>query len=72
MRVYSLEKKRVRLDATTVSGYHQGGQDSLFQFGHSKDDPDLLQVKVMMASLDPLGLPLITQIVSGETADDGL
>jgi transposase len=72
VRVYNLVPKRVRLDATTVSGYHTGGEDSLFQFGHSKDDPDLLQVKVMMATLDPLGLPLVTQIVSGERADDGL
>jgi transposase len=44
----------------------------LFQFGHSKDDPTLPQVKVMMGVLDPLGLPLVTQVVSGETADDGL
>jgi transposase len=72
VRVYDLQQKRVRLDATTVSGYHTGGEDSLFQFGHSKDDPDLLQVKVMMATLDPLGLPLVTQVVSGEKADDGL
>lgn len=72
VRVYDLAQKQVRLDATTVSGYHTGGEDSLFQFGHSKDAPDLLQVKVMMASLDPLGLPLVTQVVSGERADDGL
>jgi transposase len=72
VRVYDLAQKRVRLDATTVSGYHSGGEESLFQLGHSKDDPDLLQVKVMMATLDPLGLPLVTQIVSGEKADDGL
>ncbi len=72
VRVYDLAQKRVRLDATTVSGYHTGGEGSLFQFGHSKDAPDLLQVKVMMASLDPLGLPLVTQVVSGEKADDGL
>jgi transposase len=31
IRVYALETKRVRLDATTVSGYHQGGEESLFQ-----------------------------------------
>jgi transposase len=72
VRVYDLAQKQVRLDATTVSGYHTGGEDSLFQFGHSKDAPDLLQVKVMMATLDPLGLPLVTQVVSGERADDGL
>lgn len=72
LRVYDLPQEVVRLDATTVSGYHTGGQDSLFQFGHSKDAPDLLQVKVMQATLDPLGLPLLTQVVSGECADDPL
>jgi len=72
IRVYDLEQKRVRVDATTVSGYHAGGEDSLFQFGKSKDNPGLLQVKVMQAVLDPLGLPAATDIVSGEQADDGL
>jgi transposase len=72
IRVYALSKEVVRLDATTVSGYHTGGEDSLFQFGKSKDHPELLQVKVMQATLDPLGMPLLTQVVSGETADDPL
>jgi transposase len=72
IRVYDLEQKRVRVDATTVSGYHAGGEDSLFQFGKSKDDPGLLQVKVMQAVLDPLGWPAATDVVSGEQADDGL
>lgn len=72
IRVYNLEQKRVRVDATTVSGYHTGGEVSLFQFGKSKDNPSLLQVKVMQAVLDPLGLPAATDVVSGERADDGL
>lgn len=72
IRVYDLEQKRVRLDATTVSGYHTVGENSLFQFGKSKDNPDLPQVKVMLGTLDPLGLPLATEVVSGEQADDGL
>jgi transposase len=72
LRVYELQPKRVRLDTTTVSGYHAGGEDSLFEFGHSKDDPTLRQVKVMVAALDPLGLPLVSQVVAGETADDPL
>ena len=72
LRVYDLTAQCVRLDATTVSGYHTGGADSLFQFGKSKDRPDLLQVKVMHGVLDPLGLPLVTEVVSGEQADDGL
>jgi transposase len=38
----------------------------------SKDDPALRQVKVIMGSLDPLGFPMATDVVSGERADDGL
>jgi transposase len=72
LRVYELTPERVRLDGTTVSGYHAGGAESLFQFGHSKDDPTLRQVKVMMATLDPLGLPLATDVVAGSSADDPL
>ena len=41
----------------------------LFQFGHSKDDPSLPQIKTMLADLDRLGMPVATQVVSGETAD---
>ena len=72
IRVYELKPERVRLDATTVSGYHASGEETLFQYGHSKDDPSLAQVKVMVAALDPLGLPLVTQVVAGNTADDPL
>lgn len=70
--VYDLNPERVRLDATTVSGAHLVSEDGLFQFGHSKDDATRPQVKVMMADLDPMGMPLATQVVSGEQADDGL
>ena len=72
IRVYDLSSERVRVDATTISGYHSGGEDSLFQFGKSKDNPALRQVKLMAGALDPLGLPLATDVVSGERADDGL
>ena len=72
LRVYELTPERVRLDATTVSGYHAGAEEGMFQFGHSKDDPSLRQVKVMMAALDPLGLPLVSQVVSGNHPDDPL
>jgi transposase len=48
-------------------------EGGLFQFGHSKDDrPDLPPVKVMQAVLDPLGMPLATDVVSDERADDPL
>src|SRR6266571_1041995 len=72
VRVYDLEEQPIRVDATTVSGYREGGEDSLWQFGHSKDDPTLRQIKAMMATLDPLGLPLALEVVSGEQADDPL
>ena len=45
----------------------------MLQLGHSKDHrPDLPQLKVMLATLDPLGLPLVTEVLSGERADDPL
>ena len=72
VRVYQLKARTVRVDATTVSGYHEGGEDSLWQYGHSKDDPSLKQVKAMMATLDPMGMPLAVDVVSGECADDPL
>jgi transposase len=72
LRVHQLTPETVRLDTTTISGYHAGGEGSLFQYGYSKDDPSLKQVKAMFASMDPLGLPLVTEVLSGEQADDTL
>ena len=62
----------IRADATTLSGFHAGGENSLFQFGKSKEHPELLCVKIMQTSQDPLGLPLSTTVVSGNKADDKL
>ena len=70
--IYDLRAEQIRLDATTMSGHHLVSDEGLFQFGHSKDNPNLAQIKVMLASLDPLGMPLATTVVSGEQADDGL
>ena len=72
IRVYDLNSDVVRCDATTGSGFHRVKEGGLFQFGHSKDDPKLAQIKLMSGALDPLGLPLATDVVSGERADDGL
>src|SRR5215510_2659767 len=64
---------RVHVDSTSASVYATVSDHGLFQFGHSKDyRPDLPQVKVMQAVLDPLGMPLATDVVSGERADDPL
>lgn len=72
-RVYNLKPQRVRVDSTTASGYWTVTSDGLFQYGHSKDHrPDLPQLKVMISALDPFGMPVATQVVSGERADDPL
>ncbi len=73
LRVYDLKPDLVRIDSTTASGCWKVTEDGLFQFGHSKDHrPDLPQVKVVLSTLDPLGMPVATQVVSGEKADDPL
>ena len=73
VRVYDLKSERVRLDPTTASGYCGVTDDGLFQWGHSKNKrPDLAQVKIMLATLDPLALPVATEVLSGEKADDPL
>lgn len=73
IRVYDLTTARIHVDSTTASAYTSVSEGGLFQFGHSKDyRPDLPQVKVMQAVLDPLGMPLATDVVSGERADDPL
>jgi transposase len=72
IEVHALPQDVIRCDATTVSGNHEVTEGGLLQFGHSKDDPTRPQIKVMMGSLDPLGMPLATDVLSGERADDGL
>jgi transposase len=73
LRVYDLRAHRVRVDSTTASGYWTVTEEGLFQHGHSKDHrPDLPQLKVMLSALDPMGMPVATQVVSGERADDKL
>lgn len=74
LRVYDLYNGQpIRLDSTSAAGYWRVEEGGLFQLGHSKDHrPDLPQVKVMLSSLDPLGMPLCTTVVSGQQADDPL
>src|SRR5215510_11401663 len=70
-RVYDLQGRVVRVDTTPAAAYVT--PEGLFQLGHSKDHrPDLPQVQIAMAVLDPLGLPLTTTVVAGNTADDPL
>ncbi len=73
LRVYALETKSARIDTTTSKTYVGVSEAGLFQYGYSSDRrPDLAQVKLSLASLDPLGLPLATSVVSGNTADESV
>ena len=71
VRVYNMQEECVRIDTTTVKSYAQVNEQGLLQFGYSKDHrPDLAQLKIVLATLDPLGMPLATEVLSGEHADD--
>jgi transposase len=72
IEVFDLEKDTIRCDATTVSGYHEAVEGGVFQYGNSKDDPNRPQIKIMTGSLDPLGMPIATDVVPGNRADDTL
>ena len=73
LRVYDLTPSTIRVDSATASGYWAVTADGLFQFGHSKDQrPDLPQVKVMLATLDPLGMPVAVDVVPGQRNDEPL
>jgi transposase len=73
IRVYQLPTELVRIDTTTANSYAEVlSEQGLLQFGHSKDDPDRPQIKIAAAVLDPLGMPLTTAIVPGNSSDDPL
>lgn len=73
LRIYDLETELVRVDSTSAKTYAGLSEGGLIQFGHSKDHrPDLAQVKLSLATLDPLGLPVSTTVVAGNSADDPL
>src|SRR5437868_6924563 len=73
IRVYQLPTDTVRIDTTTANSYADVlTEQGLLQFGHSKDDPDRPQLKIAAGVLDPLGLPLATAVVPGNSSDDPL
>ena len=73
VRVYRLgAEPTVRLDATTGTVNHDSDKHLLFQVGKAKNGQYETQYKLMLASLDPLGLTLAVDVVSGERADDRL
>jgi len=73
LRVYELKSETVvRLDATVGGVYHDPQQHPLFQVGKNKQGEYETQFKLMLASLDPLGLLLAIDVAAGNRADDPL
>jgi transposase len=72
LRVYELKPSIVRLDATVGTVGHNPTEHTLFKVGKAKNGLYETQFKMMLAGLDPLGLPLAVDIVSGNVADDPL
>jgi hypothetical protein len=73
LRVYDLQPAYGRLDSTTASGHWTLTADSLFQLGHRKDHhPGQPQVKGRRSVLEPMGMPVATDMVPGQRADDPL
>ena len=70
---YDLPTDAGRVDSTTVSVYHgpPHPEQTVLKFGHSKDHrPDLRQFMQQLGTLDPAGIPLITQTLAGNSAED--
>lgn len=72
LRVYELPRETIRLDATVGKVYHDPAEHTLFQIGKDKDGLFGPLFKLMVASLDPLGLPLVVDVEAGQKADDPL
>ena len=72
---YELPTAVARCDTSSFSVYHQievaDEASSLLRFGHSKDHrPDLRQYRQLLGTLDPAGVPLVSETLAGNGADD--
>lgn len=70
---YQLPTEIARYDTTSFNVYHhpENGKNGILEFGHSKNHrSDLLQFKQGLATLDPAGIPLLSETLSGNRADD--
>ncbi|MGB0384177.1 MAG: IS1634 family transposase [Ardenticatenaceae bacterium] len=78
IRVYDLKPERVRLDATTASTYHDTNNSTLFKVGRTKSGNYNTQFKIMLGTLDPLGMPIGVDVAArkrdaaGNFSDDPL
>jgi len=76
IRAYELPTKIARTDTTSFSVNHENNRESsenLLRYGYSKDKrPDMLQYRQLLATLDPIGMPLVSATLEGNGADDPL
>jgi len=75
IQAFELKTKIARYDTSTFSVHHQpeSSNKGILKNGHSKDRrPDLLQFKQGLGTLDPAGVPIFTETVAGNDADDNL
>ena len=73
IRVYDLETASpVRLDATVGKVNHDEKKHNLFKLGRNKEGGFEVQFKLMLGTLDPLGLPMAADVVAGNAGDDPL
>ena len=76
IRAYELPTVVARADTTSFSVNHTPGDspdENLLSYGYSKDRrPDLLQYRQLLATLDPMGMPLVSATLAGNGADDPL
>lgn len=75
IRAYELPTASARYDTTSVNVYHAPAaakEGGLLAWGWSKDHrPDRLPFKPGLGTLDPAGVPLMTETLPGNQADDG-
>ena len=75
VKAYQLPTENCRSDTTSFSVHHQISEEkeesSLLKFGYSKDKrPDLRQYRQMLATLDPVGMPLLGMTLAGNESDE--
>jgi len=73
IHAYELPTEVCRYDTTSFNVYHspEKNDNGLLKLGYSKDKrPDLLQFKQGLGVLDPAGVPLLTETLAGNEADD--
>jgi transposase len=75
IQAFELPTEIGRYDTTSVNVHNEkkGEPKGLLSFGHSKDNhPNLLQFKQGLGVLYPAGIPIFSETISGNSADDPL